>query len=263
MKTKTTLKKTTQILGLVSLFISTPLSAINQIAELVGSSRNTIRCAHIPIGPEKCASIQAKALKDKCITKEEYDYAVASNYLPSCAEGMLIGVCTCGCFAPETRIGVINPNDKSEWIRIDILAQQPNNYQLWTLGKASSLSHPKLKARELQRVTHGPESKALFYISVASGSRLGLTEEHAVLLSDGTMVDASELSVGQHLVNLRGQKDEIVDIERVKTAGDVFNVLSSGKSDLSHLILAEGLIVGDLAWQNSLRKEKASIEIRQ
>ena len=56
----------------------------------------------------------------------------------------------------------------------------------------------------------------------------------------------------------------ILDITHERTSEDVFNVLASaGLSHKGHMIVANGVIVGDLMWQNTLAKDLNSIVVRQ
>jgi hypothetical protein len=43
----------------------------------------------------------------------------------------------------------------------------------------------------------------------------------------------------------------------------VFNFLTTGKTKKGHLIVAEGIIVGDLMWQNTLGNELNEVAVRQ
>ena len=44
----------------------------------------------------------------------------------------------------------------------------------------------------------------------------------------------------------------ITEIKREHTSEEVINFLTVGKSLRSHMLIAEGVVVGDLAWQNDL-----------
>jgi hypothetical protein len=238
-------------------------ASANRVKAIYERPDNAGRCNDEAVDQESCKEGQKEALTKGCISREEYEYAVAQNVIPTCWGKRLGAVCTCGCFAPEVRIAVINASNESQWLRIDKVAEHPNTYKLWTFTNYTSFSNLKPKKRSLKRITRGPELKPLVYVTAENGSVLGLTEEHAVLLSNGVMITAKSLEVGQELVGIDGIPKRIVAIERKAISGDVYNVLASGKSKLAHLISAEGLIVGDLAWQNSLSSELNSIVMRK
>ena len=92
------------------------------------------------------------------------------------------------------------------------------------------------------------------------GSELVLTGNHQVLNDDGHLVEASDLSVGSKLVKFDGTSIEIVKIERRVVTDDVYNILSSGMNDFSHFIFAEGLMVGDLLWENTHQDRIQALE---
>jgi hypothetical protein len=91
-----------------------------------------------------------------------------------------------------------------------------------------------------------------------------LSTEHAVLLSSGEMVAARELDAALHsLVTEKGEIVAISKIERRATDDDVYNVLTdAGLSHKGHLIIANGLVVGDIMWQNTLAADLHAVIIR-
>ncbi len=76
------------------------------------------------------------------------------------------------------------------------------------------------------------------------------------------MVAAKNLKEGQILVSSDGKPVTLERIEHRMIAEDVLNVLTAGDSGLSHMVFAEGLVVGYLAWQNSLQSELNAVAIR-
>ncbi|KAB8032268.1 Hint domain-containing protein [Fluviispira multicolorata] len=93
--------------------------------------------------------------------------------------------------------------------------------------------------------------------------RLAVTSEHAILLADGRMIAAKNVKLTDQLVLANGNPIGIKSIESLKTNKNVLNVLTTGNSNIEHTVFAEGLIVGDLAWQNNLQKQLNAIAIRK
>jgi hypothetical protein len=78
------------------------------------------------------------------------------------------------------------------------------------------------------------------------------------------MVAARELDPALHsLVTENGQFVPIARIERKATDRNVYNVLTdAGLSHKGHMIIANGLVVGDIMWQNTLAADLHAIVIR-
>ena len=220
------------------------------------------------IPAEDCSREQKNALSNHCINDEEYDTLVKQNYFPSCTKIAgkikLTGWFTCGCFDPNARIySLSKSSSESEWNTVRDIVADEQNYQLWSLSDNATLSDFRTETRGILRSSHGPEKKPLVIIHTADGNTLGVTTEHAVLLWSGEMIAARNLKEGQTLVSTTGYPLSLERIEHRIINEDVFNVLSTGKTPLSHMIFAEGIIVGDLAWQNSLQSELNAIALRE
>ena len=253
---------------LFALFVHPLAFSRNRISE-TPEINNALRCNQKGLSAASCSKAQTKALSSGCINKEEYDTLIAQNAAPVCLEDdsgdmNLQGWCPCGCFDPNTRLFTENKNlGESDWMSIKDIIQNQESKQLWSLTDDASLLDWKLAPREIRKSTHGPEHKPLVYLHTTDGNILGITEEHAALLWSGEMVAAKNLTIGNKLVSSKGTPSEIKHIERRFINEEVLNVLTNGKTSASHVILAEGLAVGDLAWQNSLQSELNSILIRE
>lgn len=248
------------------LFLGSQCFASNRILEQAHLNDNK-RCVFGDTSPEDCANDQNEGLAIQCINQEEYDTLVKMNYYPLCAkrkgQQQLVGWCTCGCFDPNARLFSLKKSGDSQWNKIrDILSNEKEN-QLLSLSDDATLSNFQTEFRDIVRSTKGPEKKPLVFIHTSEGNTLGLTTEHAVLLWSGEMVAAKHLKVGQTLVSDFGTPIVLEKIEHKIIKEDVLNVLTTGKTHLSHMIFAEGMVVGDLAWQNSLQSELNAVAVRE
>ncbi len=104
----------------------------------------------------------------------------------------------------------------------------------------------------------------LVWVHLENGSSIGLTEEHAVLTAEGVMLTAKELQVGQHqMVTAEGEPVAIKDIQRVATNDPVYNLLTdAGLNHKGHMVVANGVVVGDIMWQNTLAKDLQRVVVR-
>lgn len=204
-----------------------------------------------------------------CIDPSEYAILHAKNLVPMCdaISGAFTHTCYCGCLAPETRLLALDTVDReAKWIAIEDLPGREDDLELYTLRPDARLGDLHLETKRVAKMTAGVETKPMVAVTLRDGRRLRLTEEHGVLLSDGRMVAAGDLTPADALVTMHGDPASIRSIERLHAAGQrVHNVLidAPNESKTSHLIIAEGFVVGDLAWQNSLARELDAVAVRQ
>lgn len=221
------------------------------------------RCAKNGISQQSCRELQDNALSSHCINSDEYNTLKQRNEAPYCWNNELISWCSCGCFDPRTRVFVEDRMGKSFWERIDTVVQNKEAFKLWSLTEDSSFQPLQTQSLAIRKTTSGPEADPLIYIHTEDGHELGVTQDHAVLCSTGEMLRAKSLQIGQSLVTSDGAFTKIARLEHKTIQDDVVNVLTDSEALKSHIILAEGLAVGDLAWQNSLESELNSIVIRK
>lgn len=200
-----------------------------------------------------------------CINATEYDYARGRAMAPICSpmdRTQFIGFCTCGCLEKTTKVYTF---DSATGVGVDKVVDAISTADLvYAMTEEATVDEPAFSARELFATTAGDEAKALVWVKLTDGSTLGLTEEHAVLLSTGEMVRAVELVVGTHeLVSQFGEFVGIESITREPTQDQVYNVLTdAGLSHKGHMVVANGIIVGDIMWQNTLASDLGKVVAR-
>lgn len=201
----------------------------------------------------------------KQINKEEMEFLIAKGAVPTMsALNKPIGYCFCGCFAPWTRISVSKgANLAVEMLPIIDVWHDRDYIQVVSLADGSTLENLNFKTAKITNMVSGPEAKPLVVIRTGQGKELSVTSEHAILISTGKMITAKEIRKGDFLVTDIGTLDEVSEISRRQIKEDTINLMADGKGLLSHLILAENLVVGDLAWQNSLQEEIDAILLRK
>jgi hypothetical protein len=90
-----------------------------------------------------------------------------------------------------------------------------------------------------------------------------VTQHHPMILASGQIIEASQVDRAMAFVGLDGNPVAIKSITREQAIGDVFNFQTAGDTQLSHVIVAEGILVGDLKLQNELEAEQSSIQLRR
>jgi len=220
------------------------------------------RCPDAGFQEPKCEQIRQEGLRVGCIDQAKYQKLKGEGRFPGCMGSTFIGDCPCGCFAPETLIELLTEVG-SENMPAYSLYKNWKNVELASLEDEAHLTKPTYVARSIAVATEGDESKALVRIELDNGSVLRLTEKHPVLKASGQMITAREVTLGDKLVDRNGDELFIRKVGREPYDGKVYNFETDGKTLASHVVVAEGVLVGDLAWQNALEQELGGIAIRK
>jgi len=249
--------------------VLTALLPLEALANRLDDDVYRSRCYTADLTAAQCADLRDYAYETDCVTLEEYDYANTKKLAPICTPFppvSLVAVCPCGCFEEGTNISTVNRvNGNDQLATIEDIVNNYSSYEAYTVVANSTLTSLSYEPRGFDVVTDGVEEKPLVVVLTESGKRIGLSSRHGVLLISGTMTTATELSVGDVLVQADGSPDPIVSIEQGPVGEIVYNVLTEtdDESGASHLIVAQGLIMGDLYWQNILDSEFRRFKIRQ
>jgi hypothetical protein len=204
-----------------------------------------------------------------CINATEYNYAKANSIAPICSplnRATYIGWCRCGCFEKSTKLFLYDvQRQEGSWQTVEGLPGNTARLGAYTLADGATLGDMSRTVHAILDTTVGPEEKPLVVIRTEGGSVLGLTEMHAVLLASGFMVRAAELTTDSVVVNMNGQAERIVEITRVPTRELVYNLLTDAglENKQGHLVFAEGIVVGDIYWQNIVESELRELTLRQ
>lgn len=149
-------------------------------------------------------------------------------------------------------------------VSVELVGSQDKWIDAVTMSSSSSLDELLFETRPVMATTAGGEDKPLVVLVTDDGRRLAVTEQHAILVATGEMQKAVDLTTKDRLVDQTGQSVGILRIERVYTSRDVHNFLTyAGLDPYGHLVVAEGLVVGDVMWQNTLAKQLGEILLRR
>ncbi|EQC50981.1 Hint domain-containing protein [Bacteriovorax sp. DB6_IX] len=169
--------------------------------------------------------------------------ANADCYIP---EGYdIIGFCASGCYTADQLIQTGNGEYK--------IANMLNNKMksVTTLDKDSSLSDLRTKEGEvlsyMKSIVDGEHR--IIIIETESGKRLEVTEEHPLVLASGHYADANQLKVGSKLLSELGEVEVITKLSEKQYHGKVFNLRTKGSAETDRVIVAGGLLNGDLTVQ--------------
>jgi len=239
---------------------------IEEVNRLTDPSHN--RCGNDVIAVGECVQYQALAWNNGngCINATEYNYALANAIAPLCSPfnaTMFLGWCRCGCFEKTTTLRTLSLSSGQEQEAL-VSEIDVDSHEVFAMTEASTLSAIRLEPRPLTATTVGDEELPLVWVHLANGTALGLTTEHAVLLSSGVMVPAKALTASDVLVSENGQAVAISSIERLPTSDPVYNVLTdAGLQHKGHIVSANGVLVGDIMWQNTLAADLGDVIVRE
>lgn len=229
-----------------------------------------IRCTDTK--SELCKKQLDYALKHEIIDAQTHRWAIENDYYPLMdIDNTIRDVCTCGCFEKNTRLFVLE-KDRAETKELAIIDLYVNKETFQPLAITKDWTQDatyEIFPRDVDRFTKGKESKQLYVFHLENGRLLKLTSRHGVVLGDGRMVSAESVKLGDTFMSHSGHKVEIRKITRERTYDDVYNFLLKEPEALGtnvsdpHVIVAEGVLVGDLIWQNSREAELGSILIRE
>jgi len=229
-------------------------------------SRSQTRCADT-ITAAICGSLNTSARSLNYINDSAVTWLTANGYCAVVYDMMdgngtrLQGVCRPGCFAEDTQI-MTGFNDDGSACNAPAAAITELD-TLLSMADESNLVGVELVSRSIRTPVHGPETPALFVFALGNGSTLRVTQHHPMVLANGLIVEAAQVKHGAAFVGIDGKPVAVTSISREQTTGDVYNFETASDTQLGHIIVAEGVLVGDLKLQNDLASEQTSIELRR
>lgn len=264
--------------SLILLFIAlNSLITFNTFANnrITGPADRAARCMNAGVNDVVCEVRRKEALKDNCITQEEYDTLLRYGAFPVCSKfgtglDSLMSWCPCGCFAPDTKISVQNRQGQQFEERADLISANTQQYLLEHLTADSFLSESTAQPTQfytefapIRLSTAGQEPHELVVIELENGVKLRLTQRHPVLTFAGKMVFARDLKVNDVLTTKQGSPVLVTTLKYEKFTGDVVNFSTEKNKIPEHVIFAEGVAVGDQFWQASLEDQINRVFIRK
>jgi hypothetical protein len=222
------------------------------------------RCA-TAIDPTVCAFLNNTALSQGLVTQGGFDFLGGVHFcaiVQDMGQGYRIfDFCPEGCFAADTLIlsSVTSVRGASYMPAASVMPESP----LLSLADDASIENVFLAPQSAKRIVKGPEDAELFVFTLANGRTLRVTMHHPMVLDSGQIIEARQVEPKMSFVGLDGRSVAITTITREKPTADVFNFETSGDTQMSHIIVAEGVLVGDLKIQNELSDEQGAIDIRR
>ncbi|MBX3021881.1 MAG: PKD domain-containing protein [Bdellovibrionales bacterium] len=214
-----------------------------------GKSTNTLYFG----GHEVYATFMNRAYKPEKTWKAPTD-ASGSCVLPETV--YIAAVCSASCARPEEMImGQREKNGKLQYAPF-LQSWQEKFAYVGTLQSNSSMSAKRVVrtavdnwVTELEDTDH-----EIVNFVMKSGGRVSLTTNHPVLTADGRMKEARDFQVGESMVRLGGELDEIVSAEVTQYHGKVYNVFVKSASLHKNIVVTNGYLNGTAYFQNEGKK---------
>ena len=110
-----------------------------------------------------------------------------------------------------------------------------------------------LLGKQVKTIKHvaGPEEHPVIRIATAAGHELTVTRFHPMMTTAG-IKPAVDLTRQDRLVTSSWKPVRIKSLKKIAYSGLVYNFELPGEAELEHLVVAEGLITGDLYLQRRL-----------
>lgn len=256
------MKKVTFLLAFLLLTANTYANRILDL-RLLGASRCAKRTN------ADCYDETNYALETGCITQVERDYAITNNFLVTCRINPATkkrepsGKCACGCFYPTSKIVVFDKstNKELEVNAIDIFNNDVFNFL--TFSEDSKIDDLVEISAPIHSRVSGKEALPIVEIHLDNGRSLKLTTKHAVVMFNGAVKKAKDIKTGDTLLGRYSDPISVTKISAINYGGNVYNFSTGNKGVKSDLIVSEGVVVGDLDYQNRLSKKKQAFELRK
>lgn len=171
--------------------------------------------------------------------------------------------CECGCFVGNVKI-LTHLGD----LPIALASRNANSYGGLSVAVFDeNLAKYKGSRRLLNRdFVVGPEVKPVVKVLTENGVEIDMTDSHPVLVNRHgqlKMITAKELVNNEVVFDRSGSEDRVtstMSFALPKDANQVYNFDTKGATLFEHIIVANGLKVGDLYWQKRLSESSQRIE---
>lgn len=166
--------------------------------------------------------------------------------------------CRCGCLAEETVFEGL-----TDVTGTDIVTAKGG-----VIASLDEIGNQSTSYRPINGITYGAEQELAITITTVAGRTVTLSRAHPVVTvaEQGLIIavkQAENLQEGELLLATDGQSDRIVQLREQPYTGKMVNFNVQSSEAVNHLLFANDLLVGDLAWQERLTSVQSRILYRQ
>ncbi|CBW26565.1 conserved hypothetical protein [Halobacteriovorax marinus SJ] len=181
----------------------------------------------------------------------------ADCYIPENYE--IVGFCAGGCYTADQMILVNN----REFSIKDM--QDTNMKSVMTLDEDSALGSIKTKNGKvfsyMKSIVSG--THPVIRLETESGKKLEVTLEHPLIDNHGSYISAQDLKVGSMILNEFGEGERVTSVEKTEIEGKVYNLRTDGSKESDRIIVAGGLLNGDLTIQQRKANKANQVLLRK
>jgi|GEM_PF-3102826 len=159
----------------------------------------------------------------------------------------IIGYCGAGCFTPDQKIWFPQGDlaiGHAETLQLNSVFSVAPDSTFENIDYQVSELSPSMYIQNAQ-----PQKEEILTLKTRSKT-LSVTPNHPVVVSGGEVRSAEDIAIGDSLVNVDGELEEVVAIKKSEFFGKVLNLDTDEESLQSHIIVAQGLLTGDFVIQN-------------
>ena len=226
-------------------------------------------CDH-DVGEGRCVLSKNNSLaRDACVPETAgcadiggcFGYTPIGHWYPYKDNGVMYR-CQCGCFGEET---VFNIGGNAVTGREIIDAgkdYQNSDLSIQSLSEFDNTGRTEF--REMNGFVSGDEKEDAFTFTTSTGKKVTLSKSHPVLVvaADGTvqaMKTSGEVKKGDFFLSDLGGAEEVSNIETAPYSGKMVNFNVKSTNPAHHIVSANGLLLGDNAWQQRLASVHARV----
>jgi hypothetical protein len=170
----------------------------------------------------------------------------AGTLTPWTGNFYVMAYCESSCYAPDQSLrfsdGDVNIVKAMKAKRDDLVTLSPDATLDNLHTQTSKVFSYTTEIRDAEHV--------IFNVTTASGGKLRVTNEHPMVTSEGRLVKAESLAVGDELLKADGTPDRIASIEKSKHFGKVYNIKPASLEPVANVLIAQGYLVGSARFQN-------------
>ena len=171
--------------------------------------------------------------------------SVAARW-PAANSYFVVASCESSCYTPDQKLqfstGEVSIGDALKAKRDDVVTLSAN-------ATLDNLSTQTSKVFSYTTETRDSEH-VIFKLGTASGGTLSVTNEHPMVTSEGRLVQAQRLKIGEELLKADGTPDVITSIEKTTHFGKVYNIKPESREHVANILIAQGYLVGSARFQN-------------
>jgi hypothetical protein len=173
------------------------------------------------------------------------------------SNGLPFRRCRCGCFGEETRF-----TGRRKVTGRDLISGEFSMPALLVAGYGRGKGNLFFS---IDGLVHSIDERAI-HILTEGAHEIYLSDTHPVLLvtqSNRWMQQAKEVKIGDFLLSEAGIPRRVIQVESVLYGKEMVNFQVQSTNPLHHIVIANGLQMGDLAWQEQLHSVEARMHHRQ